>query len=157
MASSLSLRALGLGTQGAGHLVKGCSYIISHALGVSLLTGAMRMPVRTTGASGPAQGQGGLQMDLEAVPGYHPSWRKTFRSSKPQHIMVISSPLVWGLPGGSVLKTRPAMQETRVRFLGWGKILEGHGNHPSILASENPMDLRSLVGYGPSGHRVGYD
>ena len=58
----------GLGTRGSGHLVKGVlltSSAIAAALGASFLAGSMRMPVRTTGASGPAQGQGGLQMDLK--------------------------------------------------------------------------------------------
>ena len=75
--------------------------------------------------------------------GYHPGWRKTFRSSKLQQIMV-PSPLVWGFPGGSAIKNRPAMQETRVRSLGWEHPLEGGmATHSSILAWRIPWTEES--------------
>ena len=40
-----------------------------------------------------------------------------------------------GFPGGSVTKNLPAVQETRVRFLGWEDPLEKEmATHSSILA-----------------------
>ena len=49
-----------------------------------------------------------------------------------------------GFPGGSVLKTLPATQETqemRVRFLGWEDPLEEEmATHSSILAWKIPMN-----------------
>ena len=39
------------------------------------------------------------------------------------------------MPGGSVVKSLPAMQETQVRFLGWEDLLEEEmATHFSILA-----------------------
>ena len=43
-----------------------------------------------------------------------------------------------------VVKNMPAMQETRVRFLGWEDSLEEEtANHTSIFAGKNPMDRRA--------------
>ena len=46
-----------------------------------------------------------------------------------------------GFPGGSVVKSLPAMQETRVRSLGWEDPLEeGMTTYSSTLAWRLPMD-----------------
>ena len=43
--------------------------------------------------------------------------------------------LFWSFPGGTVVKSLPAMQETPVRSLGWEDPLEeGLATHSSILA-----------------------
>ena len=43
------------------------------------------------------------------------------------------------MPGGSVVKSLPAMQETQVRFLGWEDLLEEEmATHFSILAWRIP-------------------
>ena len=45
-----------------------------------------------------------------------------------------------GFPGGSVVKNLPAMQETRVRSLGWEDSLEeGMATRSSILAWRIPL------------------
>ena len=55
-----------------------------------------------------------------------------------------------GFPGGSVVKNLPAMQEIRVRSLGWEDPLEkGMATHSSILAwripwTEEPGGLQSM-------------
>ena len=57
-----------------------------------------------------------------------------------------------------MVKNPPAMQETRVRSLGWEDPLEkGTATHPSILAwripwTEEPSELQSI-----GSQRVGYD
>ena len=57
-----------------------------------------------------------------------------------------------GFPSSSVVKNLPAMQETRVRSLGWEDSLEEEmAVHSSILAWGIPW--RSLVSYSPRGHR----
>ena len=44
-----------------------------------------------------------------------------------------------GFPSGSVVKNQPAMQETRVRILGWEDLLEEEmATHSNILAWEIP-------------------
>ena len=49
------------------------------------------------------------------------------------------SPLSGGVPGGSLIKNLPAMQETQVRFLGREHTLEkGMANYFRILAWEIP-------------------
>ena len=63
----------------------------------------------------------------------------------------------WNLPGGSVVKNPPAMQETRVRSLGQEDPLEKEmATHSSTLAwkipwAEEPSRLQSMglqsVGY----------
>ena len=56
-----------------------------------------------------------------------------------------------GLPGGSVVKNLPAMQETQVQSLGWEDPLEkGVATPSSILAWRIPWK-RSLAGYSPWG------
>ena len=56
------------------------------------------------------------------------------------------------------LKNLPAMQETRVQFLGQEDLLEkGMATHSSILAWRIPRTERSLVGYSPWGRRVRLD
>ena len=55
-----------------------------------------------------------------------------------------------GVPGGSVVKNPPAMQEMWVQFLGWEDPLEEvMAAHPSILAwripwTEEPGGLQSM-------------
>ena len=45
------------------------------------------------------------------------------------------SQMVEGLASGSTVKNPPAMQETRVRFLGWeDPLAKGMATHSSILA-----------------------
>ena len=47
--------------------------------------------------------------------------------------------IIQGFPGASVIKNLPAVQETRVQFLGWEDPLEeGMATHSSILAWEIP-------------------
>ena len=47
-------------------------------------------------------------------------------------------------PGGSAVKSSPAMQETRVQSLGGEDPLEeGMATHSNILALENPYGQRS--------------
>ena len=53
------------------------------------------------------------------------------------------------MPGGSVVKNLPAMQETWVQSLGWEDLLEeGMATHSSVLAWRIPR-TKSLVGYSP--------
>ena len=59
-----------------------------------------------------------------------------------------------GLPGSSVVKNPPAMQETWVQSLGWEDPLqEGTATHSSILAWRIPW-MEELAGYSPV-QRVG--
>ena len=52
---------------------------------------------------------------------------------------MLSPDVQQGFPPGSVVKNRPAKQETRVRFLGWEDPLEKEmATHSSILAWEIP-------------------
>ena len=49
-----------------------------------------------------------------------------------------------GFPGGSVVKNLPAMQETRVRSLGWvGPVEEGMATHSGMLAWRIPWTEES--------------
>ena len=61
--------------------------------------------------------------------------------------------------GGLVVKNSPALherQEVQVRFLGWDDLLEKEmATHSGILAGKS-LGERSLAGYSPWGHRVGY-
>ena len=63
-----------------------------------------------------------------------------------------------GFPVGSGVKNLPAMQETRVQFLGWEDLLEKEmATHSSILAwkipwTEEPGRLQSM-----GLQRVGHD
>ena len=58
----------------------------------------------------------------------------------------------WGFPGGLALKNLPAMQETRVQFLGQEDLpLEKErAIHSSILAGKS-HGKRSLAGYNSQG------
>ena len=57
-------------------------------------------------------------------------------------------------PGGSAVKDPPAMQEMRVRSLGWEDPLgEGMQPTPVFLPGES-HGQRSLAGYSPSGRKV---
>ena len=59
--------------------------------------------------------------------------------SSPQDLTELYSFTSSQLPGGSVVKSLPAMQETRVQSLGWEDPLEKEMTaHPSILAWEIP-------------------
>ena len=61
--------------------------------------------------------------------------------------------------GGLVVKNLPALhelQEVQVRFLGWDDLLEKEmETHSGIVAGKSHGE-RSLAGYSPWGHRVGY-
>ena len=49
--------------------------------------------------------------------------------------------IIFGFPGGSVVKNLPAIQEIQVQSLGWEDPLEEEtATHSSILAWKNPMD-----------------
>ena len=51
------------------------------------------------------------------------------------------------------VKNLPALQETRVQFLGWEDLLEkGTATAPALLPGEF-HGQRSLVGYSPRGHK----
>ena len=58
-----------------------------------------------------------------------------------------------------MVKNSPALrerQEVQVRFLGWDDLLEKEmATHSGILAGKSHGE-RSLAGYSPWGHRVGY-
>ena len=61
------------------------------------------------------------------------------------------------LPGGSVVKNAPAMQERQIRSLGQEDPLEKKmATHCSILAWES-HGQRSLVGYSPCGSKEELD
>ena len=62
-------------------------------------------------------------------------------------------------PGGTAVKSPPALQETRVQSLGREDPLEkGKATHSSILAWRTPMDRGALQATAPGGHkRVGHD
>ena len=57
----------------------------------------------------------------------------------------------WGFPGGSVVKNLPAMQEMRVRLLGWEDSLEKEMATHSIMLAWRSHGQRRLVGYSPWG------
>ena len=64
--------------------------------------------------------------------------------------------LVWekeGFPGGTVVENLPAMQEARVRSLGWDDSPGGRrGNPLQCSFLENPHGCKSLGGCSPWGH-----
>ena len=61
--------------------------------------------------------------------------------------------LIWGFPGGSVVKNLPAMQETRVRSL-IGKIPWRRKWQPTpVFLPGESHGQRSLGGYSPWGHK----
>ena len=50
-----------------------------------------------------------------------------------------SAHVLWGFPGGSVVKNPPAKQEMQIQSLGWEDLLEEKmAPHSSILAWEIP-------------------
>ena len=52
--------------------------------------------------------------------------------------------MVWGFPGGSVVKNPPAMQEMQAQFRGWEDFLEEEmTTHSSILAYRIPWTEES--------------
>ena len=58
-----------------------------------------------------------------------------------------------GFPGGSVVKNPPAVQEKRVRFLGWEDPLEEEMATPSVFLPGKSQGQRSLAGYSPWGQK----
>ena len=61
------------------------------------------------------------------------------------------------LPGGSVVKNPPVMQETWVRSLAWEDPLEKEmSTHSSMLAGKS-QGQRKLAGYSSRGPRVGHE
>jgi len=62
------------------------------------------------------------------------------------------------MPGGSVVKSLPAMQETQVRFLGWEDLLEEEmATHFSILAWRIPWTEEPGGRQSMGSQRVGHD
>ena len=62
------------------------------------------------------------------------------------------------MPGGSVVKSLSAMQETQVRFLGWEDLLEEEmATHFSILAWRIPWTEEPGGRQSMGSQRVGHD
>ena len=60
----------------------------------------------------------------------------------------------WASLMAQMVKNPPVIQETWVRYLGWEDPLEEEmATHFNILAWRIPWTGRSLVGYGPQGHK----
>ena len=60
----------------------------------------------------------------------------------------------WASLVAQMVKNPPAMQKIWDRSLGWENPLEkAMATHSSILAWRIPHEQRSLVGYGPRGHK----
>ena len=56
-----------------------------------------------------------------------------------KYLFIYFWPRKWGFPGDSVVKNPPAMQESRVRSLGWEDPLEEEmATHSSLLAKKIP-------------------
>ena len=62
-----------------------------------------------------------------------------------------------GFPGGSVVKSLPAMQETWVQLLGWEGLLEEGIANPLQYSCREFHGQRSLAGYSPWSQRVGHN
>ena len=63
-----------------------------------------------------------------------------------------------GFPSSSVVKNLPAMQETRVRSLGWeGPLEEGMATHSSMLAWRIPWTEESGGLQSIGLHSIGHD
>ena len=63
-----------------------------------------------------------------------------------------------GFPSSSVVKNLPAMQETRVRSLGWeGPLEEGMATHSSMLAWRIPWTEESGGLQYIGLHSIGHD
>ena len=59
-----------------------------------------------------------------------------------------------GFPSGAVVKNPPVNAGDRGSILGLGRSSgEGNGNPLQYSCLGNPMDLRSLAGYSPWGHK----
>ena len=64
----------------------------------------------------------------------------------------------WGLPGSSMVKNLPAIQETNVQSLGQEDPLEDQWQLTPVFLPGESHGWRGLVGYSPQGcKRVGYD
>ena len=62
------------------------------------------------------------------------------------------------MPGGSVVKSLSAMQETQVQFLGWEDLLEEEmATHFSILAWRIPWTEEPGGRQSMGSQRVGHD
>ena len=57
-------------------------------------------------------------------------------------------------PGGSAVKDPPAMQEMRVRSLGWEDPLGERMQPTPVFLPGESHGQRSLAGYSPSGRKV---
>ena len=63
-----------------------------------------------------------------------------------------------GFPSSSVVKNLPAIQETRVRSLGWeGPLEEGMATHSSMLAWRIPWTEESGGLQSIGLHSIGHD
>ena len=58
---------------------------------------------------------------------------------------------ILGFPGGSLVKNLPAVQETRVRSLGWKDPLEKEVLSTPVFLPGECHGQRSLTGYSPQG------
>ena len=61
--------------------------------------------------------------------------------------------MIWASLVAQMVKTPPAMQETRVRSLGWGDPLEKGVAPTPVFLPEEFHGQRSLAGYSPWGRR----
>ena len=64
---------------------------------------------------------------------------------------------ILGFPGGSLVKNLPAVQETRVRSLGWEDPLEKEMLSTLVFLPGEFHGQRSLAGYSPRGRSVRCD
>ena len=63
-----------------------------------------------------------------------------------KRLQILSLPSAGGFPGGSVVKTLPVMQETKVQPLGWEDPLEEEtATHSSIRAWRFPWTVALQV------------
>ena len=66
--------------------------------------------------------------------------------------------VIWGFPGGSVVKNMPAMRETWVQFLGQGDFLEKTmATHSSIPAWRIPWTVEPVGSQPMESQRVRND
>ena len=70
-------------------------------------------------------------------------------------LMLAVSSQEFGLPGGSVVETLPAMRETQVQSLGWEDLEEGMASHLSILAWRIRMDRGAWQAIQSMGWQTG--
>ena len=72
--------------------------------------------------------------------------------TKPHDCNLLIVTLVFGFPGGSVVKSSPASAGDVGPIPGSGRAPgEGNGNPIQYSCLGNPMDRGSLVGYSPQG------